>query len=189
NPGAISILRAVSAVSANDIWAVGLYQYSMDDQTMTIHWDGSQWNNVPSPSQPDDNDLYGLTTISPNDAWVVGYYGHPYYGTPDRTLTMHFTAPPCGSPTRTPTGTPNPLVSRTATRTPTLTPTLCPMSFSDVPVGEWYYEYVRCLYCRGGISGYADGTFRPYNNTTRAQMAKSVVLAFTHTIYTTPVPT
>src|SRR5205823_3342630 len=38
---------------------------------------------------------------------------------------------------------------------------------------------VRYLACHGVISGYADGTFRPYNNTTRAQMVKIVVLGFT----------
>src|SRR5206468_3237809 len=34
------------------------------------------------------------------------------------------------------------------------------------------------LYCHGIISGYADGTFRPYNNMTRAQATKLVVLGF-----------
>jgi hypothetical protein len=33
------------------------------------------------------------------------------------------------------------------------------------------------LYCRGALSGYADNTFRPYNNTTRGQLSKIVVLA------------
>ena len=34
------------------------------------------------------------------------------------------------------------------------------------------------LACHGVISGYADGTFRPYNQTTRAQQVKIVVLGF-----------
>ncbi len=36
------------------------------------------------------------------------------------------------------------------------------------------------------ISGYADGTFRPYNSTTRAQMVKIVVLGFGIPITTPP---
>ena len=32
---------------------------------------------------------------------------------------------------------------------------------------DYFYEPVRYLACHGVISGYADGTFRPYNNTTR----------------------
>jgi plastocyanin len=48
---------------------------------------------------------------------------------------------------------------------------------------------VRHLYCEGVISGYADGTFRPYNNTTRGQMAKIVIIAFDYPIYIPPTPT
>ena len=43
------------------------------------------------------------------------------------------------------------------------------------------------LACNGVISGYADGTFRPYNNTTRAQQVKIVVLGFGRPIVT-PTP-
>ena len=41
----------------------------------------------------------------------------------------------------------------------------------------YYYTPVYYLACRGVVGGYADGTFRPFNNTTRGQMAKIVVLA------------
>jgi hypothetical protein len=37
---------------------------------------------------------------------------------------------------------------------------------------------VQYLACRGVISGYADGTFRPYNNTSRGQLTKIVTLGF-----------
>jgi hypothetical protein len=43
-----------------------------------------------------------------------------------------------------------------------------------VPIGSTFYIYVRCLACRGIISGYADDTFRPNNNVTRGQLAKIV---------------
>jgi len=42
----------------------------------------------------------------------------------------------------------------------------------------YYYQGVYYLACHGVISGYSDGTYRPFNNTTRAQMTKIVVLAF-----------
>jgi hypothetical protein len=42
---------------------------------------------------------------------------------------------------------------------------------------DYFYVAVRELSCRGVVSGYADGTFRPYNNTTRGQLSKIVVLA------------
>jgi len=45
------------------------------------------------------------------------------------------------------------------------------------------------LYCHGVISGYGDGTFRPFNLTTRGQLAKIVVLAEGWPLYTPPTPT
>jgi len=46
--------------------------------------------------------------------------------------------------------------------------------FTDVPTTLTFYEFIRCLACRGFISGYADGTFRPENNITRGQISKMV---------------
>jgi len=47
------------------------------------------------------------------------------------------------------------------------------LSFSDMsPGGHWSYSYVTTLVSRGVISGYADGTFRPNNDITRAEVLK-----------------
>src|SRR5207248_10552000 len=83
-------------------------------------------------------------------------------------LKLTFTLPPCG-PT-----------------TPTVTATACPMNFSDVSPSDYFYTAVRYLYCAGVISGYADGYFRPFNNTTRGQLSKIIVLAVG---WTDPCPT
>lgn len=58
--------------------------------------------------------------------------------------------------------------------TPSPSPTACMVSFSDVPEGSTFYPYIRCLACRGIITGYADGTFRPSSNVTRGQAAKII---------------
>ncbi|MDQ6739840.1 MAG: S-layer homology domain-containing protein, partial [Actinomycetota bacterium] len=50
---------------------------------------------------------------------------------------------------------------------------------------DYFATPVLYLACHGVISGYGDGTFRPYNQTTRAQQVKIVVLGFQKTI-TTP---
>jgi hypothetical protein len=42
---------------------------------------------------------------------------------------------------------------------------------------DYYFEPVHYLTCAGAISGYADGSFRPTNNTTRAQLSKIIVQA------------
>jgi hypothetical protein len=47
-----------------------------------------------------------------------------------------------------------------------------------VPQDNPYFAEVTFLNSARVVSGYADGTFRPYNNVTRAQVAKIVVLAF-----------
>jgi hypothetical protein len=52
------------------------------------------------------------------------------------------------------------------------------LPFSDVGEEDWFYPYVRYMYCEGVVSGYPDGTFRPNASTTRGQTAKIVTLAF-----------
>jgi len=54
----------------------------------------------------------------------------------------------------------------------------CSLSFSDLADGDPYQNAVTYLHDSGIVSGYEDGTFRPYNQVTRAQVAKIVVLAF-----------
>ena len=82
-------LYSVSAVSSNDIWAVGYYisGLSANYQTLTEHWDGIQWTIVPSPDVGNDtNELFGVSTVSTNDVWAVGYWVNGG----QRTLTEHW---------------------------------------------------------------------------------------------------
>jgi len=60
----------------------------------------------------------------------------------------------------------------TSTATSTTTP--CSIQFTDVPATNTFYTNIRCLSCRGIVSGYSDGTFRPNNQVTRGQLAKMV---------------
>ena len=68
-------LNSVSAVSANDVWAVGSECYSAN--TIVEHWNGSSWSLVASPRQPDGFEsmaaLYGVEAISASNVWAVGY--------------------------------------------------------------------------------------------------------------------
>ena len=71
----LSWLNAVTAISSNDVWAVGDYYNFPGDDTLTIHWDGTEWSVVPSPNVgTGTNDLKGVSAISSNDVWAVGYY-------------------------------------------------------------------------------------------------------------------
>ena len=61
--------------------------------------------------------------------------------------------------------------------------------FSDVPPGSPFYIYVEVAYAHNVISGFADGTFQPYSDVTRAQLAKMVMLARGLPLSTPPTPT
>jgi hypothetical protein len=77
-------------------------------------------------------------------------------------------------------------VTSTATGTPTAIVTACPLEFTDVPVTNTFYPFVRCLACQGIIQGYPCGGdfepcdpdnnpyFRPNNPVTRGQISKIV---------------
>jgi len=113
------------------------------------------------------------------------------YGTPppNPSWTPTLTAEPSATATFYPYPTQTPYPTSTpyppgATYTPSATETPCGISFSDVHPADYFYQAVIYLYCHGVISGYSDGTFRPYNYTTRSQMVKIVVLGFRKPIST-----
>lgn len=88
----ISELHSVSAAAANDVWAVGSsHSGGPPGRTLIEHWDGTQWSIVPSPS-PDTqlNVLNGVTALSANNAWAVGYRGGTQNETPLETLILHW---------------------------------------------------------------------------------------------------
>jgi hypothetical protein len=69
-----NILSAVSALSANDVWAVGSgITASNKNEQLIEHWDDKTWTIVANPTIAQDNStLSGVAAISANDAWAVG---------------------------------------------------------------------------------------------------------------------
>jgi hypothetical protein len=70
--------NSVTALSPTDVWAVGSRLVDYDDIRATIaHWDGSQWQIVPSPDLRGQggSELTGVAAISPTDIWAVGIVG------------------------------------------------------------------------------------------------------------------
>src|SRR5712692_3003 len=86
-------LTSVSADSPTDAWAVGTYLYDTRGihGTLTLHWDGTSWSKVrsPSPSGFNNNALYAVSASSATDVWAVGYYTSDETGF-DKTLTLHW---------------------------------------------------------------------------------------------------
>src|SRR5204862_1571052 len=88
--GASAHLAGVEAISANDVWAVGRYQptAASPEQTLTMHWNGTAWSVVTSPSVgTQQNFLWSVSGSSSNDVWAVGYNGP---SNARQTLTLHW---------------------------------------------------------------------------------------------------
>lgn len=94
NPGGFlgSELVSVDAVSAHDVWAVGDYPNgdAQARQTLAVHWNGTKWKLVPSPT-PDasaqESGLSGVTATSAANAWAVGFYT---VGSFQRAIILHW---------------------------------------------------------------------------------------------------
>lgn len=55
-------------------------------------------------------------------------------------------------------------------------------TFPDVKTSDWYYDYVQIASSRGIITGKENGTFKPFDKITRAQMAAMIYRAFKPTV-------
>ena len=86
NDGAyINVLTSASAVTSDDIWAVGYWATSgVDYHGYTLHWNGSAWNSVANPANPNQQSkpgddsiptgayLYGVAATKKGEVWAVG---------------------------------------------------------------------------------------------------------------------
>ncbi len=160
----------------NDLYAGGSFLAAGGVTVNRItRWDGNQWNPLGSGT---DGAVRAIAIAVPNvypNVYVGGSFtragnkASSYFGLWNPT-------PLTPTPTNTPifTNTPN----ATNTFTPIATATPCnAVNFTDVGTSDYFYQAVHYLYCAGVVSGYLDRTFRPYDNTTRGQIAKMVVLA------------
>ncbi len=69
----VGFLNGVTAVSSNDVWAVGNLRSAADEVSpLVMHWDGTDWSVVPRPNPPGNNDLSGVAAASSSDVWAVG---------------------------------------------------------------------------------------------------------------------
>jgi hypothetical protein len=83
NPASGGVLTAVTAISANNIWAVGHMGIGRGGNLIE-HYDGTSWSVVASPQGP-DTFLNGVSGTSANDVWAVGSIGRG-----DSIQILHF---------------------------------------------------------------------------------------------------
>jgi hypothetical protein len=66
-------LLGVDAVSADDAWAVGFREGDAGRlETLALHWNGTSWEPVPTPSAGAFSVLYRVAAIDGDDVWAVG---------------------------------------------------------------------------------------------------------------------
>jgi hypothetical protein len=67
-------LFAVSARSANDVWAAGAAYHGEELDTLVLHWDGSSWIEFPSANSSDEYNQLAAIYADPanDDLWAVG---------------------------------------------------------------------------------------------------------------------
>ncbi len=90
SPDRTGTLASVSAVSADDVWAVGAAERKgLPEGTLVEHWDGRRWSVVPSPNRGTGfNELAAVSALSNDDVWAVGTSDKPV---PDlHTLVLHW---------------------------------------------------------------------------------------------------
>jgi hypothetical protein len=87
-PNANHYVYGVTAVTPNDVWAVGRYEpQGGGSRTLVLHWDGTSWSIVPSLNPATYNGLYAVAAVSASDVWAVGYY---FTESSQRTLIEHW---------------------------------------------------------------------------------------------------
>jgi hypothetical protein len=136
-------LSGVTAVSANDVWAVGYYYNSSGDteQTLAIHYTGGQWTVVSSPNVgTSQNFLSAVAAVSVNDVWAVGRYLSMTPTPAYQTLTMHY-SDPCVTSTPTATAT----ATATSTPTPDCGQNWRPVTSPSVGTNENYLNAVAAV--------------------------------------------
>ena len=82
NPGP-NFLSGVAELSPTDVWAVGEQWITTGPsngnggwRTLTMHWNGTQWSIVPSPTPSgSENGLSSVLALAANDVWAVGNGG------------------------------------------------------------------------------------------------------------------
>ncbi len=69
----------MTAISANDIWAVGIDFYTTGEgdttnRSLAEHWNGSTWSiaGAPAPVVGGGDQLNGVAALASNDVWAVG---------------------------------------------------------------------------------------------------------------------
>ncbi len=182
-------LNAVVALSPSNAWAAGYYDSGGGgvQRGLILHWDGTQWGSVASPSVGAENRLWSMSATSASDIWAVGDYIEPTQGLL-RTLVEHWDGTRWTVLSSVDGSTENNQLLSVSALAPLdmwsvgtqtfsnvnrlLIEHYQPGHFTDEDPDRLFYQWIECLACRGIVTGYADGSFGPINPVTRSQISK-----------------
>jgi len=86
-----NFLRGVTAVSANDVWAVGMWRNEStihQRRTLTMHWNGVKWDLAPSPSPGRSSELFTAGTVPGGQVLATGLFSNYDVNIYDGTYTQ-----------------------------------------------------------------------------------------------------
>ncbi|MCR9075470.1 MAG: hypothetical protein NXI07_05465, partial [bacterium] len=69
-----SSITSIDAITTEDAWAAG-YDYDLARQVtipLILHWDGSDWSNIPVPVFEHSAELRGITAKGPDEVYAAG---------------------------------------------------------------------------------------------------------------------
>ncbi|MDQ6693962.1 MAG: S-layer homology domain-containing protein [Chloroflexota bacterium] len=142
--------QSMSKAGPSDLWSVGTL-ISNTSQIARYTSDGA-WSAISSPNIAA---LLGVSGSSPTDVWAVGAGGF-----------LHYNGAQWSSYPTSPAGLGATAVASISVQdawaiTGATILHYDPAQFTDVPADNTFYANVRCLYCRGIVSGYACGGNNP----------------------------
>ncbi|HKP52779.1 MAG TPA: S-layer homology domain-containing protein [Chloroflexia bacterium] len=178
-PASATAAATATCVPASGTQDVSITSFAYTPQELMVAAGTTvMWTNMDgSHSTTSDTAIWDSGVLT-----VGGQFSHTF-NTPG-TYTYHCSVHPsamtgtiivgasCATSTVVPSATPDPTATTEATAVPTST--VCTIVFSDVSPVDEFYPYIMCLACQGIVSGYDDGTFRPFNDIIRGQIAKVV---------------
>jgi hypothetical protein len=86
-----NLLSGVTAISADDVWAVGhTLTNSGLYEPLVLNWNGSTWSLVTVPNPHGDTNLWSVSAAGAHDVWATGYTGEcGHGGSRCSTVAMH----------------------------------------------------------------------------------------------------
>lgn len=66
-------LLGVCAIARDDVWAVGVEDDGAQSRPLALHFDGTEWGIVATPTFSQDAGFWDVSSGASDDVWAVGF--------------------------------------------------------------------------------------------------------------------